>query len=196
MGTRKRLAIRLKSKRFVMWFVSICVVAGILVTGVVLGRTGNTNPPSAKFLEISMGQHLTFDAKGSGLLALRSGWSIPEPWGTWSDGNLSTIALKLIDIPKQDPQMLIEGHAFLFGSHQSLIIKVDINGQSVATIDYGPGDKASHLVSVPLKIISSDGGRLLVHFTYDTPKSPLELGYSTKDPRKLGLGITGLQFNK
>ena len=169
-------------------------MVGILATGVVLGRTGGPTPSIVKFLDLSMGQHLTFDAKGSGLLALKSGWSGAEPWGTWSSADQSTIGLKLMVLPTHDAKLVIKGHAFLFGNHKLLNVKVDINGVAVASIDYTTGADSSHSIPVPLKVISSDGGRLIVHFVYDTPKSPKELGMST-DPRKLALGLTGLQLN-
>jgi hypothetical protein len=194
MGTKRHFVGRLASKRYVAWFVTIFVLAGILVTGVILGRTGNTSP-GTRVLDISTGQHLTFQTNGSGSPSLMSGWSSPEAWGTWSNQDQSTLALKLKVLPKHDLNMVIEGRIFLFGSHKSLVVKVDVNGKFVTSITYGPGDdQRPHSISIPLKIISSDGGRLLVRFSYNTPKSPQELGMS-KDPRKLGLGITGLQFN-
>jgi hypothetical protein len=199
----------IKSKRFIRWIALIVVSLGV-VAGIVFVFNGtaktpsatnshapvatNSHAPVARFLDISIGQNLTFHIGGSGLPALQSGWSTPESWGTWSDGDQSTIALKLTDLPKHDPQMVVKGLTFLFGSHQSLIVKVDINGTPVASITYLPGDKGSHSISVPRKVILSDGGRLLVHFAYDTPKSPKELGKSG-DVRKLGLGLSELQFN-
>ena len=191
----------IKSKHFVRWIALIIVSLGVVV-GIVFGFHGtaktplatSSHAPVAGFLDLSIGQNLTFSIGGSGLPALQSGWSGAEPWGTWSSADQSTIGLKLMVLPTHDAKLVIKSRAFLFGNHKLLNVKVDINGVAVASIDYGPGDKGSHSIPIPLKVISSDGGRLLVHFVYDTPKSPKELGMSN-DPRKLALGIVGLQFN-
>jgi hypothetical protein len=197
----------IKSKSFVRWIALVVVGLGI-AGGIALGFHGTAKTPPATnsplatnsqvtepgFLDLSIGQNLTFNIGGSGLPALQSGWSGAEPWGTWSSADQSTIGLKLMVLPTHDAKLVIKGHAFLFGSHKLLNVKVDINGVAVASIDYKTGADALHSISVPLKVISSDGGRLLVHFVYDTPKSPKEVGMSI-DTRTLALGIIGLQLN-
>jgi hypothetical protein len=189
MGTR-----RIANNHLVRWSTLVCVVVAILVTGIVMSMAGKREPPSADFLDLSVGEHLTFDSNGSGLPALFSGWSSPEAWGTWSSEEQSILGLKLRGSPKKNTQMVIEGHAFLAGSHQLLTVEVDINGKFVTDLVYRPSDNGRHVVSIPLQVISSSGGRMLVRFAFKTAKSPLELGVSS-DSRKLGLGVTGLQFN-
>jgi hypothetical protein len=182
------------NEHFARWFTLICVLVAILATGIVMSMAGKRQPPSADFLDLSVGEHLTFDSNGSGLPALFSGWSSPEAWGTWSSEEQSILGLKLRGSPKKNSQMVIEGHAFLAGSHQLLTVEVDINGKFVTDLVYRPGDNGRHVVSIPLQVFSSSRGRMLVRFAFKTAKSPMDLGVSS-DSRKLGLGLTGLQFN-
>ncbi|WP_270935808.1 DUF6311 domain-containing protein [Falsiroseomonas oryzae] len=44
---------------------------------------------------LRQGAPLVFTGGSAGVAALRDGWSAPEAWGTWSDGNLAFLAMRL-----------------------------------------------------------------------------------------------------
>jgi hypothetical protein len=185
---------KITRKHLGRWSTIVFTVVAIVVTGIVISMAGKREPPNPDFQDVSMGEHLTFDSNGSGLPALFSGWSSPEAWGTWSSQEESIVGLKLSGWPKRNSQMVVEGHAFLADRHQLLTVEVDINGKFVTDLVYRPGDNGRHVVPLPLQVFSSEQGYMLIRFAFKTAKSPLELGVSS-DSRRLGLGLTGLQFN-
>ncbi|MCL7420744.1 MAG: GtrA family protein [Methylobacter sp.] len=137
---------------------------------------------------------VSFASNGTGLKYLLYGWSQHEPWGTWSDGDTSVILLTLSELPKNDVELLIEGHAFLTDKHSFQEIDVLVNEQYMATLRYEyQFNNRGRAVKIPLRLISENNGQLLIKFNFKNAKSPTELGLSG-DRRRLGLGIVSLEL--
>lgn len=141
--------------------------------------------------------YITYDIGGKFVPGRRDfiwqGWSGPEAWGTWSDGNRSSVLLDLSTAPKNDLELLIEGHAFLAEKHPTQEIDVVVNKHLLATLMYDQRSNGGvRTVKIPKFLASENDGRLLIYFNIKNPKSPAELGTSG-DSRRLGLGIVSLE---
>jgi hypothetical protein len=137
---------------------------------------------------------ISFTSNGTGQKYSLYGWSHPEPWGTWSDGDTSYILLALSNLPKNDVSLLIEGETFLADKHPSQEIDILVNKQYVATLRYDQqSNNGVRMVQIPKRLLLENNGRLLIRFNFKNPKSPAELGLSS-DARRLGLGIVSLEL--
>jgi Family of unknown function (DUF6311) len=81
-------------------------------------------------------KRISFTSNGTGQKYSLYGWSDPEPWGTWSDGDTAFLVLNVSNLPKNDFELLIEGHAFLAREHPSQEIDILVNKQYVAKLKY------------------------------------------------------------
>ena len=122
------------------------------------------------------------------------GWSRAEKWGTWSDGDSALLLLALSSTPKNDLELLIDGHAFLADKHPSQEVDVLVNGHPVDTLKYDlQTNSGVRVVKIPKALALEKNGQLLIKFNFKNPISPAELGLSA-DARRLGLGIVSLEL--
>jgi hypothetical protein len=127
---------------------------------------------------------------------LGSGWSTPEPWGVWSDGELSTVFLLPSGEQGRDLKMTFNARAFLTPTHDKLDVKVSVNGHQVGVLTYGAGTQSdgTQSVVIPYSVAQAKDGALVVVLNYVDAISPTALGLSS-DTRKLGIGISSLKVD-
>jgi len=139
-------------------------------------------------------ERISFTSNGTGQKYQFYGWSAPEKWGTWSDGDTAFLFLCLSSLPKNDLELLIEGHAFLTDKHPFQEVDILVNGHHVATLKYDQqSNEGLRVVKLPKPLALGKNGQLLIRFNFKNPKSPIELGLSS-DARRLGLGIVSLEL--
>lgn len=139
-------------------------------------------------------ERISFSSNGTGQKYQLYGWSWPEKWGTWSDGDAALVLLFLPDAPKDDVELLIDGHAFLADKHQFQEVDVTVNKHPVATLKYDRQFNGGvRLVKIPKLLVSEKNGQLVIKLNFRNPKSPADLGISA-DTRRLGLGVVSLQL--
>lgn len=110
---------------------------------------------------------------GSGLLGY--GWSHPEPWGVWTDGDHAT--LRLPDLAQVE--VVLEGHVFPDG--EPVHVRAGAGGTEI-TEAIQPGSPAV------LRLTVAAGQPALVSLDLPDAKSPADLGIS-HDSRLLGFGL-------
>jgi hypothetical protein len=141
-------------------------------------------------------ERISFMSNGSGRKYWLYGWSSPEPWGTWSDGNTALVLLALSCTPKNDLELLIDGHAFLAGKHPSQEVDILVNGHHVAILKYDlQSNSGVSVIMIPKALALEKNGQLMIEFNIKNPISPAELGLSN-DSRKVGLGIVSLELRE
>jgi hypothetical protein len=141
-------------------------------------------------------ERISFMSNGSGRKYWLYGWSSPEPWGTWSDGNTALVLLALSCTPKNDLELLIDGHAFLAGKHPSQEVDILVNGHHVAILKYDlQSNSGVSVIRIPKALALEKNGQLMIEFNIKNPISPAELGLSN-DSRKVGLGIVSLELRE
>jgi glycosyltransferase involved in cell wall biosynthesis len=130
---------------------------------------------------------LQFGVDGNGLLFLGYGWSEPEPWGVWSLGSSSEIALTFYGQPTGTVEMRIEGRMLLHAQRLQSRGAILCNGRRMAEFEAS----AEHpKVSLLLSLSSEEfaNGELVIGFEVEKPRSPAEDGISS-DTRRLGFGL-------
>ena len=139
-------------------------------------------------------ERISFTSNGTGGQFSLYGWSDPEPWGTWSDGDAAALVLNVSNLPENDLELLIEGNAFLARQHRFQEVDIVVNKQYVATLKYDQQSNGGvRTVKIPKRLALEDNGRLLLKFKFKNPKSPADLGLSG-DNRRLGLGIVSMEL--
>lgn len=122
---------------------------------------------------------------------LKSGWSEPESWGTWSLGNQSNLSLPLTYLDPRDywfVTLLVQ--PLVLEGHPSTSLSIDVDGRNLWSGELTQTSK------IRLPLILLEGQTTIdIGLFVDNPESPLRLGVSGDD-RLLGLGLIGYQFSK
>jgi hypothetical protein len=114
------------------------------------------------------------------------GFSVPEPWGRWSDGELAEIRFSSC-LPHGNISLSVTGRAFgpnvgqpiefLLGDYKKTAMFGEANSEVIMKF----GNDEDCINKLVIKI--------------PKPTSPVALGLS-KDPRKLGVGVVRLKITK
>ncbi len=139
-------------------------------------------------------EHLSFKLNGNGQKYQVYGWSEAEEGGTWSNGDVSSILLPLSITPKNNLELMLDGHAFIGDKHPSQEVGILVNGHHLATLKYDQqSNDGVRVVKIPRSLVLEKNGQLLIKFNFKNQKSPVELGLST-DSRRLGLCLTSMEL--
>ena len=123
----------------------------------------------------------------SGLFMLDSGWSYPEPWGTWSNDKLVRM---VFDVEGNIPAHLeMDLCAFLFANHREQRMRCKLNGISLQEIVLR---KNQERVSLDIGSAIQPGNNQLIIELPDAI-SPKELNFNG-DVRQLAIGLRNLRF--
>jgi GT2 family glycosyltransferase len=112
------------------------------------------------------------------------GWAYPEESGIWTQGSCSELALALDEIGESDYVLALSLGSICVGSDGSLRVEALVNGERVAGRDFRYGDPDWH-IELPARARAD--GQVDLTFVVEEPSSPLELGWSTYDDRRLGV---------
>jgi glycosyltransferase involved in cell wall biosynthesis len=139
--------------------------------------------------QVRIGTPVDFRAGAGGARYLASGWSHPEVDGVWSDGPLASLLFDIGSPPTTD--LRFEFCLVVFpkpgGAPREVIIDT-ARGQNLARWMISAAEMEWHLV-VPVSAWA--GSRIGLHFRFDQPTSPSELGPST-DRRALSIKLRRL----
>lgn len=126
---------------------------------------------------------------------LKSGWSRPKDWGTWSKGKKSTLVIDLDEPHDGDLELEFEFRPFFAGAHQSQRVELSVNGTLIDTWKLSPAKQKWSQRRVRIaKNIWNAIRPAEINFVYSEPKSPKELGVS-KDRRRLAIGLKTLTIH-
>lgn len=135
--------------------------------------------------------HPIYFSTGSPYLSyyLRSGWSWPESWGTWSD---NTKAILNFSWPSKRVNTLnLVLNAFQ-GGEVAQNIKVSINGQPYQK--YSLAKETNNEITIVFSAGMKAEKYLSVEFEIESPKRPYDISINNGDKRKLGIGIISATF--
>jgi len=122
---------------------------------------------------------------------LKSGWSEPESWGTWSLGNQSNLSLPLTYLDPRDywfVTLLVQ--PLVLEGHPSTSLSIDVDGRNLWSGELTQTSK----IRLPLILLERQT-TIDIGLFVENPESPLRLGVSGDD-RLLGVGLIGYQFSK
>lgn len=137
--------------------------------------------------KVNLNKLISFSKGGEGVELLGGGWSQPETWGVWSDGELATIFIpKPAQVPKK---LLVDLRAFISPANSLQDITVSVNDHLLR--EYKLDKAEGNLLS--LELPSSNDDFYKVAFQLKTPARPFDLGLN-KDKRLLGIGLISAKF--
>lgn len=141
---------------------------------------------------IAIGEIIKFSKEDKGTELLLRGWSEPEPWGVWSNGPISSVAIPLT---KGQPSYIELNFKGLVGpKHPISKIDISINGRYQKTIEVTKQLNNSIDITIPRHLRGDKF--IVVEFKYLNPVSPKNAGYGNQDDRLLTLGIQSLKLMK
>ena len=157
------------------------------------GRPRLAGWPAAPY---ELGTALDFSAQGNAGIYMREGFSRPEAWGTWTDGDRAVLALHLAQAPPGGLELRLSLAAFVGLRHPSIEAAVRANGVRIGTERFDRrGERRDVTLKVPPAALARGDGSLVLEFDIDEPASPAGLGVST-DPRSLGLAFYRLVLDR
>jgi hypothetical protein len=153
-----------------------------------------------KSLDLRLRQEVLFhgDGRGSrdgrGTRFLMDDWSLPEPWGVWSDGPVAKLRFRLR--PKPACKVVLGIQLYAFVPLQSSVREVDVSiaNKLIDRWRFDPANASGEKrLVVDQEMIDSDG-ELEIGFHVLKPESPSEFGLSN-DVRELGIRLVSLVVN-
>jgi len=119
------------------------------------------------------------------------GWSGPEPWGTWTEGNRATV---LIPFPKASTVRAITLELMAYSGrppyHQK--VRISVGGKLAWQGQLSAG--AVSTIQVPVDIMPLTSNIVPVDFAIEQPQSPKDNGQSS-DSRLLGIGLLAITLD-
>ncbi|WP_432218875.1 DUF6311 domain-containing protein [Pseudomonas kribbensis] len=133
------------------------------------------------------GQTLTFNY---GNRQLSHGWSTPENWGTWTDGQQAKIEMRLVP---QARSIVLDALAFVQPQHPAQRVIVSLNGEQVLSTSLTQflGNRLEIPISSALSQSLERDDRLNIELQLPDAISPRQLGIND-DKRVMGLGLKTL----
>ena len=141
-----------------------------------------TPPTPLQRAAFELGATVRFAKGQRGTALLYRGWSSPEEWGVWSDGDEAEL---LFHLDEQEPLVLrLEGHTF---GDQRLVVQ--INGHRLVDRNVESGTPVDLRLALPQSILQREN---VLHFDFPEAQSAEEVG----DPRRLALGLKSLVLER
>jgi hypothetical protein len=139
---------------------------------------------------LSLGETIQInDALVSPACLLRSGWSEPEGFGTWSESDKAVVALRLAAAPTTAISVTFEATAFSRRKDQD--IEIAVKGTKVGHAAVAAGQSQAYSFTIPQSDVSQD---ILLTFDIGDPVSPFEVG-KFGDRRQPGIGLMSLRVD-
>lgn len=117
------------------------------------------------------------------------GFSIPEDWGTWTDGSPAIAMFRVGQVCELHAEFVL--HPFVPDENREISVDVTVNGLLLDTwVFRGPDsiEPRMRCLRIPEKVIGEDGVIWLV-LAIKNSHSPNQFGLSDLDPRSLGIGL-------
>jgi hypothetical protein len=142
---------------------------------------------------VELGRILHFNSESSDRRLLGKGWSIPEDWGTWSEGDESFLHLSgPADKKLKDVHLTFDVRAYTAGRPPELAVAMAVNGHALAHWRFEAHDwKARKEVKVPASVWAVQEP-VEIHFRYTGVRSPAEMTPESTDTRPIALGLVAL----
>ena len=139
------------------------------------------------------GETIRFGKSGAGHRYTSWGWSQPEDWGVWTDGEQARLSLELERRPSGGLMLSLHSMGYVTPSRPRLEVQPTLNGRPLEGFVVG-GSWATHRLTLPARLIP-ERPVLDLRFLIRDATSPAEVGVSA-DPRRLGLGVDWIQLDE
>jgi hypothetical protein len=112
------------------------------------------------------------------------GWSYPDESGIWTQGSRSELALAFDGVDESDYVLALSLGSICVESDASIRVEALVNGERAAAREFSYGDPEWH-IELPAPVPAD--GEVDLTFEIQEPRTPLELGWSVDDDRRLGI---------
>jgi hypothetical protein len=151
-------------------------------------------PPITDFLrQLKVGERVVTNQAGAGLSYLLDGWSSPEEWGIWSDGESAHMVLPVSGTVKS---ITVQVRALVTPAHPKQDVAVKINDALVFRTSLATADDTLIQIPVPkdMQEKSAAQGLMRVGFEFPNAVQPKDIGLNG-DSRKLALGLQAITLH-
>jgi len=139
-----------------------------------------------------LGDTLALTVGGNGIASLASGWSAPEAWGVWSDGDAPVLELKLDEAVTGPLQITLLCHGFTPVPDSCRKVSAVVGRHTLGEVEFRPGmEEHAWSFGCPAELLH-DGRCLTLTLRVAQPESPIDLGLSS-DRRRLGINLHALR---
>ncbi len=139
---------------------------------------------------VRIGDRLEFRPGSRGLSYLASGWSSPEAWGIWSDGEDATVLLPAAENLRM---IVLEANAWVTPAHPEQRVRVSLNG--IFAKDISLKSNTANRIEIPIADemhgLLSASEPLNLQFEFSDAARPVDLG-AGNDGRALALGLVSI----
>ena len=136
----------------------------------------------------ALNKPISFAIGGDGFQFATKGWSVPEPWGTWTTGDGAEVTLSVPPTSKGPYKLVVDGTAYVTPEHPKQVVEVSIGGTSIAkwvfSVDAPVGERTA---IIPAELVKN--GTLRIDFKSPGAASPSQVVKGSLDARMLGLGV-------
>lgn len=150
-----------------------------------------------RHVAFEFGQTLNFTRGAAALAALGRGWSYPEPWATWSEGQEFDLAIPMAESHGQKDILFdVFFVPHLAPGQPRLTTEVTVNDVAFGrwSLEYKPGFEIwNRQLRIPAEVFFKMNPVRVRFRIAERLKSPTELG-APSDPRKLGLALVKISF--
>lgn len=148
-----------------------------------------------QYARVPLGGRLSFAQHGVGAKWLRSGWSHPESWGTWSLGRKSVIAIDQRDFPQTDEPLSLVFDATVLVSPKHPVQQIIVFADELQVGEYIVRYPETHVsLAVPMGMVQRGERVVSVSFMLPDAATPKELGIND-DIRSLAIGLISARFS-
>jgi hypothetical protein len=141
-----------------------------------------------------LGEDIRFEAGQIGGTHTLSGWSVAEPWGTWTDARCAALQFYFRTKPVGSLLLVADARAYTCAAHPAQSVSVECQGESLALWTFASDRFESKSLIVPASALSSSGS-LTIDFHLLNPASPAEFGESD-DLRLLGMALRSVRIEE
>lgn len=140
-----------------------------------------------------LGEAIDFRAGGAAPRFQARGWSVPEGWGTWAEGEAASLRFRMPRSDTGEWLLTAVARAFVDAASPTQRIHVLAGGREVGAWTFSmAAPHGARSVSIPAGAIATDGV-LVIDFLMPDAHSPAGWRQS-KDARRLGLGVESLRI--
>jgi hypothetical protein len=120
----------------------------------------------------------------------KSGWSINESWGRWSDGQK---AILILPVPPGDPRTIeFNLQSFITPSHPRQRVSISVNNNTPQEFVLNQFD--NNLINIKVPKIDDGKFEMVLEFILLDAISPNKINIHDSDQRNLGIGIKSAVF--
>lgn len=142
-----------------------------------------------------LGQQVAFANGSTGVGWLLSGWSRPESWGTWSDGNQAVLSIDPRAMPQSASGLTLRLFAKILvnSTHPVQKVKVVVDGETVARyVGRFPATRLTMDIPIGSQLLHSPHP-VKIAFSLPNATSPAAIGIN-RDGRQLAIGLVAAQL--